>query len=193
MQKQRNKRRTDSIRLKNRNRKPKCRIIRWRRVTRLLLDAIYSYSDSYYVEDTTRNRAPYLYQAPDLASENPEVDFKKGMHIINNLIGNWYYNGKLLLLKAANAGHAKAQFMLGHLNLNGSELWGYYEEPDLNLAETWLTEAVKNGLDGGELTAAQQDLQNLRERRERERKRAAKGEGKIKYFKRFGRIYRYCE
>ena len=150
-----------------------------------MYDAVFS--SSYYVEDTTWNRAPYIYQAPDLTSENPDEDFKKGMHIIDHCIEEWYFDGKRLLVKAALAGHAQAQFMLGHLNLEG---WYGFEAPDFNLAEVWLTEAIRNGLSGEELVTAQKDLQELRARREQERKWIAKGPGKIKYFKCFGRIYR---
>lgn len=189
MKRQRNKRRTESIKLKNRNRKPNRRIKKrrlWRQIKKLY-DAVFTSSDSYYVEDTTRNRAPYIYQSPDLASENPEEDYKKGMHIIDHRIEEWYFDGKGLLLKAANNGHAKAQFVLGHFTLDG---WDYFETPDLNLAEVWLEEAIKNGLDGNELIIAQQDLQKLRAQREQERKWIAKGKGKIKYYKCFGRIYK---
>lgn len=186
MRKQRNKRRTETIRLKNRNKKAKRRRIKWNQYKRLV-EAVFASSGSYYVEDTTWNRAPYFYQAPDLTSENPEEDFKKGMHIINHRIEEWYFDGKELLLKAANNGHARAQFMLGHFNLEG---WDWFEEPDWNLAEVWLTEAIRNGLNGEDLATARQDLQELRARREQERKWIAKDPGKIKYFKFFGRIYR---
>ena len=109
------------------------------------------------------------------------------MHIINHRIEEWYFDGKELLLKAANNGHARAQFMLGHFTLDG---WDYFEAPDLNLAEVWLEEAIKSGLSGEELITAQQDLQKLRAQREQERKWIAKDEGKTEYFKCFGRIYK---
>ena len=146
MQKQRNKRRTDAIKLKFRNRKlknnnKKWRKIKWRQIKKLY-DAFFPTSDSYCVEDTTQSRAPFFYQAPNLSSKNPEEDFAKGMHIINHRIEEWYFDGKELLLKAANAGHARAQFMLGHFNLEG---WDWFETPDINYAETWLTEAIKTG------------------------------------------------
>ena len=187
MQKQRNKRRTEAIKLKNRNRKPKRNVHKWRpwRQIKKMYDMVFSYSHS--VEDTTLNRAPFFYQAPDLTSENPEEDFKKGMHIINHRIEEWYFDGKELLLKAANNGHARAQFMLGHFTLNG---WDYYETPDLNMAEVWLVEAINNGLSGEELITAQQDLKKLREQREQERNWIKNGEPENTYFKCFGRIYK---
>ena len=100
MRKQRNKRRTETIRLKNRNKKSKHRRVKWNQYKRLV-EAVFASSGSYYVEDTTWNRAPYFYQAPDLTSENPEEDFKKGMHIIDHCIEEWYFDGKRLLVKAA--------------------------------------------------------------------------------------------
>ena len=145
------------------------------------------FSSSYYVEDTTWNRAPYRYSAPELLSENLEEDFKKGTHIIDHFIEEWYFDGKRLLVKAALAGRAQAQFMLGHLNLEG---WYGFEAPDFNLAEVWLTEAIRNGLSGEDLATARQDLQELRAQRERHWKSMAMGAEKIKYFKCFGRIYR---
>ena len=186
MRKQRNKRRTETIRLKNRNKKSKRRRIKWNQYKRLV-EAVFASSGSYYVEDTTRNRAPYFYQAPDLASENPEEDFSKGMHIISHRIGEWYFNGKKLLLKAANAGHARAQFMLGHFNLEG---WDWFEEPDKNYAETWLVEAIKNGLDGEELLTAQNDLQKIKKDREWDQKQMKEIKSRPKYLKCFGRIYK---
>lgn len=191
MKKQHNKRRTDTIKLKFRNRKlknnnKKWRKIKWRQLKKLY-DAVFPTSDSYYVEDTTQNRVPYFYQAPDISSENPEEDFEKGMHIINHHIEEWYFDGKELLLKAANAGHARAQFMLGHFNLEG---WDWFETPDNNYAETWLTEAIKNGLDGEELLTAQKDLQRIKDDREWERKQMLEDKSKPKYFKCFGRTYK---
>lgn len=186
MRKQRNKRRTESIRLKNRNKKSKRRRIKWEQYKRLV-EAVFASSDSYYVKDTTQNRAPYFYQAPDLSSENPEEDFAKGMHIINHRIEEWYFDGKQLLLKAANAGHAKAQFMLGHFNLEG---WDWFETKDINYAETWLTEAIKNGLCGEELLMAQKDLQKIKDGREWERKQIKESKSRPKYLKCFGRIYK---
>ncbi len=186
MRKQRNKRRTETIRLKNRNKKSKRRRIKWNQYKRLV-EAVFASSDSYYVEDTTWNRAPYFYQAPDLTSENPEEDFKKGMHIINHRIEEWYFDGKELLLKAANNGHARAQFMLGHFTLEG---WDWFEEPDWNLAEVWLTEAIRNGLSGEDLATAQEDLEKLRDQRERDWKWQQAQKDRPKYFKCFGRIYK---
>jgi len=174
MQKQRNKQRTESIKLKNRNRKPKHRIKKrrlWRQIKKLY-DAVFTSSDSYYVVDTTQNRAPYMYQAPDLTTENPDEDYKQGRHIIDHRIEEWYFDGKEYLLKAANAGHARAQFMLGHYTLDG---WDYFETPDLNLAEVWLIAAINNGLSGEDLRLAQQDIQKLRAQREQEQKWLAKG------------------
>ncbi len=191
MQKQRNKRRTDAIKLKFRNRKlknnnKKWRKIKWRQIKKLY-DAFFPTSDSYCVEDTTQSRAPFFYQAPNLSSKNPEEDFAKGMHIINHRIEEWYFDGKELLLKAANAGHARAQFMLGHFNLEG---WDWFETPDINYAETWLTEAIKNGLCGEELSMAQKDLQKIKEEREWEWKQMKKDKSKPEYIKFFGRIYK---
>jgi len=186
MRKQRNKRRTETIRLKNRNKKSKHRRIKWNQYKRLV-EAVFPSSSSYYVEDTTWNRAPYFYQVPDFFSENPEEDFAKGMHIINHRIEEWYFDGKELMLKAANNGHARAQFMLGHFNLEG---WDWFEEPDWNLAEVWLTEAIRNGLSGEDLATAQEDLEKLRDQRERDWKWQRAQKDRQKYFKCFGRIYK---
>ena len=38
-----------------------------------------------YVKDTTKDRAPVYYQAPDFSSENPEKDFEEGMRIIGSI------------------------------------------------------------------------------------------------------------
>ena len=38
-----------------------------------------------YVKDTTKDRAPVYYQAPDFSSKNPEKDFEEGMRIIGSI------------------------------------------------------------------------------------------------------------
>ena len=38
-----------------------------------------------YVKDTTKDRAPAFYQAPDFSSENPEKDFEEGIRIIGSI------------------------------------------------------------------------------------------------------------
>ena len=38
-----------------------------------------------YVKDTTKDRAPAFYQAPDFSSDNPERDFEEGMRFIGSI------------------------------------------------------------------------------------------------------------
>ena len=93
-----------------------------------------------FVKDTTKDRAPVYYQAPDFSSENPEKDFEEGMRIIGSIdlkdcvlhFEDWP-KGKRLLLKAAHNGHVKAQFVLGCMYKIGINYC-----PDYIMAETWL-------------------------------------------------------
>ena len=120
-----------------------------------------------YVKDTTKDRAPVYYQAPDFSSENPEKDFEEGKYIMENDLINWR-KGKLLLLKAAHNGHAKAQFLLG--NIWHRRFWDFNTNQDLNMAEIWLQEAIQNGLSGKDLNIAKLKLHEAQQQR-RERMR----------------------
>lgn len=114
-----------------------------------------------YVKDTTKNRAPAFYQAPDFSSEDSEKDFEEGMHILENDSDNWR-EGKKLLLKAAHNGHVRAQFMLGCFYRKG---WNVYAFSDFTMAETWLQEAIQNGLSGEDLAKAKIELINAQSQR----------------------------
>ena len=115
-----------------------------------------------YVKDTTKDRAPVYYQAPDFSSENPEKDFEEGMYIMKNDLMNWR-KGKLLLLKAAHNGHAKAQFLLG--NIWHRRFWEFNANQDLNMAEIWLQKAIQNGLSGEDLNKAKSELYDVQQQR----------------------------
>ena len=115
-----------------------------------------------YVKDTTKDRAPDFYQAPDFSSENPEKDFEEGKYIMENDLINWR-KGKLLLLKAAHNGHAKAQFLLG--NIWHRRFWDFNTNQDLNMAEIWLQEAIQNGLSGKDLNIAKLKLHEVQQQR----------------------------
>ena len=82
--------------------------------TTISLDELLRSIQRGYVKDTTKDRAPVYYQAPDFSSENPEKDFEEGMRIIENDSNNWC-EGKKLFLKAAHNGRVRAQFMSGCL------------------------------------------------------------------------------
>ena len=114
-----------------------------------------------YVKDTTKDRAPAFYQAPDFSSENPEKDFEEGKYIMENDLMNWR-KGKLLLLKAAHNGHVRAQFMLGCLYRKG---WNVYAFFDYTMAEIWLQEAIQNGLSGEDLVKAKLELRSAQQQR----------------------------
>lgn len=115
-----------------------------------------------YVKDTTKYRAPVYYQAPDFSSENPEKDFEEGGYIMENDLMNWR-KGKLLLLKAAHNGHAKAQFLLG--NIWHKRFWAFNANQDLNMAEIWLQEAIQNGLSGEDFSKAKSELYDVQQQR----------------------------
>ena len=115
-----------------------------------------------YVKDTTKGRAPVYYQAPDYSSENPEKDFEEGKYIMENDLMNWR-KGKLLLLKAAHNGHAKAQFLLG--DIWNRRFWLFNADQDLNMAEIWLQKAVQNGLSGEDLNKAKSELYDVQQQR----------------------------
>ena len=122
--------------------------------------------------DTTKNRAPDYYQAPDFSSENPQKDFEEGMRFIGSIdykdcflyFEDWP-KGKRLLLKAAHNGHVKAQFVLGCMYKIGINYC-----PDFIMAETWLQEAIQNGLSGKDLNIAKLKLHEAQQQR-RERMR----------------------
>ena len=114
-----------------------------------------------YVKDTTKDRAPVYYQAPDFSSNNPEKDYEEGMRNIEN-DKNWR-EGKKLLLKAAHNGHAKAQFLLG--NIWHRRFWLFNANQDLNMAEIWLQKAIKNGLSGEDLSKARSELYDVQQQR----------------------------
>ena len=115
-----------------------------------------------YVKDTTKDRAPAFYQAPDFSSDNPERDFEEGRYIMENDLMNWR-KGKLLLLKAAHNGSAKAQFLLG--NIWHRRFWDLNANQDLNMAEIWLQEAIQNGLSGEDLVKAKSELYDVQQQR----------------------------
>ena len=116
-----------------------------------------------YVKDTTKDRAPVYYQAPDFSSENPEKDFEEGKYIMENDLMNWR-KGKLLLLKAAHNGSAKAQFLLG--NIWHRSFWLFNADQDLNMAEIWLQKAVQKGLSGEDLIKAKSELHDVQSQRQ---------------------------
>ena len=112
--------------------------------------------------DSTKNRAPGMYQALDLSSENPEKDFEEGKRIIKYDLMNWR-KGKLLLLKAAHNGSAKAQFLIG--NIWHRQFWLFNANQDLNMAEIWLQKAIQNGLNGEDLGKAKLELYEVQQQR----------------------------
>ena len=120
-----------------------------------------------FVKDTTKDRAPVYYQAPDFSSENPEKDFEEGMHLIGSIdlkdcflyFEDWP-KGKRLLLKAAHNGHVKAQFVLGCMYKIGINYC-----PDYIMAEIWLQEAIQNGLSGEDLVKAKLELRSAQQQR----------------------------
>ena len=120
-----------------------------------------------YVKDTTKDRAPVYYQAPDFSSENPEKDFEEGMSIIGSIdlidcvlyFKDWL-KGKRLLLKAAHNGHVRAQFVLGCMYKTV-----IYYCPDFTMAEIWLQEAIQNGLSGKDLNIAKLKLHEVQQQR----------------------------
>ena len=99
-----------------------------------------------YVKDTTKDRAPVYYQAPDFSSENPEKDFEEGMRIIGSI------DLKDCVLKA--------QFVLGCMYKIGINYC-----PDYIMAETWLQEAIQNGLSGKDLNIAKVKLHEAQQQR----------------------------
>ena len=120
-----------------------------------------------FVKDTTKDRAPVYYQAPDFSSENPEKDFEEGMRLIGSIdlkdcflhFEDWP-KGKRLLLKAAHNGHVKAQFVLGCMYKIGINYC-----PDYIMAEIWLQEAIQNGLSGEDLVKAKLELRSAQQQR----------------------------
>lgn len=120
------------------------------------------------VHDTTKNRAPEFYQAPDLSSENPEKDYEEGMRLIGSIDRRYCFSyfedwpkGKRFLLKAAHNGHVRAQFVLGCMYRIGINVC-----PDFVMAEIWLQEAIQNGLSGDDLAKAKIELLQAQQQRE---------------------------
>lgn len=119
------------------------------------------------VHDTTKNRAPEFYQAPDFSSENPEKDYEEGMRLVGSIdrrdcflyIEDWP-KGKRFLLKAAHNGHVRAQFVLGCMYRIGINVC-----PDFVMAEIWLQEAIQNGLSGDDLAKAKIELLQAQQQR----------------------------
>ena len=81
---------------------------------------------------------------------------------MKNDLMNWR-KGKLLLLKAAHNGHAKAQFLLG--NNWHRRFWEFNTNQDLNMAEIWLQEAIQNDLSGEDLNEAKSELYDVQQQR----------------------------
>ena len=91
------------------------------------------------VVDTTVNRAPVFYKAPDFSTDDPLADYEEGDFLYNALDDK---DAKAFLLRAAHAGIAAAQYELGCFYY-----YGTYESErviDLNLAEVWMQEALNN-------------------------------------------------
>ena len=117
--------------------------------------------------DTTKNRAPAFYQAPDFSSDTPEKDFEEGMRIIGSIdykdcflyFEDWP-KGKRLLLKAAHNGHVRAQFVLGCMYKIGINYC-----PNFTMAEIWLQEAIQNGLSGKDLISENLKLHEAQQQR----------------------------
>ena len=94
-------------------------------------------------------------------------DFEEGMRIIGSIdlkdcvlhFEDWP-KGKRLLLKAAHNGHVKAQFVLGCMYKIGINYC-----PDYIMAETWLQEAIQNGLSGKDLNIAKVKLHEAQQQR----------------------------
>jgi len=90
------------------------------------------------ITDTTVNKAPAFYSAPDYSTADPARDWEEAMEL--ELAGDDTY--KSHLLKAAHAGIPAAQFELGCFYYYGSQRPD--SKKDLNLAEIWMTEVLMN-------------------------------------------------
>ena len=111
------------------------------------------------VIDTTVNRAPELYKAPDFSTNNPLADYEEGDFLYNALDDK---DAKAFLLRAAHAGIAAAQYELGCFYF-----YGTYEDGtarDLNLAEVWMQEVLNNKTADAKLRhAAEEVLKMIRQ------------------------------
>ena len=105
------------------------------------------------VVDTTVNRAPEFYKAPDFSTDDPLADYEEGDFLYNALDDK---DAKAFLLRAAHAGIAAAQYELGCFYY-----YGTYEDEtviDLNLAEVWMQEALNNKTANAKLRHAAEEL-----------------------------------
>ena len=129
------------------------------------LDAIFEkllkdetqYKHHEFVVDTTRNRAPEVYKAPDSSTDDSEADYEEGDFLYDALDSK---DAKPLLLRAAHAGIAAAQYQLGCFYF-----YGVYEDEtvtDLNLAVIWMKEVLQNKSAGSKLMhRAEEMLQEI--------------------------------
>ena len=105
------------------------------------------------VVDTTVNRAPEFYKAPDFSTDDPMSDYEEGDFLYNALDDK---DAKAFLLRAAHAGIAAAQYELGCFYF-----YGTYEDEtviDLNLAEVWMQEALNNKNANAKLRHAAEEM-----------------------------------
>ena len=105
------------------------------------------------VVDTTVNRAPEFYKAPDFSTDDPLADYEEGDFLYNALDDK---DAKAFLLRAAHAGIAAAQYELGCYYY-----YGTYESEtviDLNLAEVWVQEALNNKNANAKLRHAAEEM-----------------------------------
>lgn len=98
------------------------------------------------VVDTAVNRAPEFYKAPDYSTDDPQADYEEGDFLYNALDDK---DAKPFLLRAAHAGIAAAQYELGCFYYYGT--YDSESKPDLNLAEVWIREVLKNKTAGNNL------------------------------------------
>lgn len=105
------------------------------------------------VVDTTINRAPEFYKAPDFSTDDALADYEEGDFLYNGLDDK---DAKAFLLRAAHAGIATAQYELGCFYY-----YGTYEDEtviDLNMAEVWMQEVLKNKTANTELLRAAEEM-----------------------------------
>ena len=110
------------------------------------------------VVDTSVNRAPEFYKAPDYSTDDPQADYEEGDFLYNALDDK---DAKPFLLRAAHAGIAAAQYELGCFYYYGT--YDPESKPDLNLAEVWMQEALNNKNANAKLRhAAEEMLKTIR-------------------------------
>ncbi len=105
------------------------------------------------VVDITINRAPELYKAPDFTTDDALADYKEGDFLYNALD---HKDAKAFLLRAAHAGIPAAQYELGSLYY-----YGTYEDEaiiDLNMAEVWMIEILKNTTANNKILRAAEEM-----------------------------------